>query len=326
MKVRKYAVVLISVLCLLSGCTVGDKEVVFSFTGPFTVFSIGPLSCKKTEAKVYLVNYNNIYGQLGKTDLWEGRFDTQKVEKGIKGAVIDHLSKIYSLNLYAREKDISLDEEEKTLTVQAAKEYYNSLTDMEKRETGAHLRDIRKMYEHYVLAEKVYHKLMNSVDEEVSEDEARIMDAYVLFVRDAKLARKMAVQIKNGATFERLVSSYSQGEKGIVSFGRGDYPQKVEDEAFALKDTEISKMIKTQEGYYFVQCVNKYNEELSEANKKRIIEGRKEAVIKKIREQQTKKYDSQINTKMWNRMTIVPGKELKTDSFFVTIDSYLPGS
>ncbi len=40
------------------------------------------------------------------------------------------------------------------------------------------------MYEHYALAEKVYKQLMSGVDENVSEDEARIMEANVIYVTD----------------------------------------------------------------------------------------------------------------------------------------------
>ncbi len=57
------------------------------------------------------------------------------------------------------------------------------------------------MYEHYALAEKVYKQLMSGVDENVSEDEARIMEANVIYVTDETLAKDIATQLKNGASF-----------------------------------------------------------------------------------------------------------------------------
>ncbi|MBR1634194.1 MAG: peptidylprolyl isomerase [Lachnospiraceae bacterium] len=323
MKKQKCIAVIVAAAILLSGCSVAGKTVFFSFAGPFTVFSIGPLSCGRTEAKVYLANYKNLYGRVGDTDLWNGDFDTTEVEEGVKTAAINHLSKVYSLDLYARENDIELDEDEKNQVAAAAKEYTDSLSETDVDATGANLGSIRKMYEHYALAEKVYSMLMDSVDEEVSEDEARIMDAYVLYVTDKKTYRRLAKQIKNGATFERLVSSFSEGDKGEVSFGRGTYPEEVEEVAFALEDDEISDGIETDDGYYFVQCIDKYNEELSEENKKKIIAGRKEDLVQNIVSDQYDKYDSQINTKLWERMHIETKDDVQTDSFFVTIENYL---
>lgn len=323
MKKRKLIAAIVVAASLLSGCTVAGKQIFFSFMGPFTVFSMGPLSCGRTEAKVYLANYKNLYGKVGETDLWDGEFDTDEVEAGLKTAAMNHLTKVYSLDLYARENDITLDDEEKNKVAAAAKEYADSLSEEDKKATGADLGKIRKMYEHYALAEKVYSMLMDSVDEEVSEDEARIMDAYILYVTDKKTYRKLTKQIQNGATFERLVSTYSEGDKGEVSFGRGTYPEAVEEVAFVLEDGEISDGIKTDDGYYFVQCIDKYNEELSEENKKKIIAGRKADLVETIVSDQHGKYDSQINVKLWERTHIDDGDEVRTDSFFATIENYL---
>ena len=57
---------LICLLCvsfLLTGCKIGNKEVIVSNTlNNRQVFRIGNVSCGLKEAKVYLVNYQNIYG------------------------------------------------------------------------------------------------------------------------------------------------------------------------------------------------------------------------------------------------------------------------
>ena len=308
--------------CLLCGCSIGGRQVFFSFSGPFTVFTIGPLSCGKTEAKVYLANYKNLYEKVGETDLWNGKFDVSGVGDGIRTAAINHLSEVYLLDLYAKENDIVLDEVEKKQVALAAKEYLESLDEGEQKALGVSLRNIRKMAEHYALAEKVYAQLMDSVDEEVSEDEARIMDAYVLYITDKKLYKKLAVQIKNGATFERLVSTYSEGDKGLVSFGRNTYPKAVEKKAFALEDDEISQGIKTDDGYYFVQCIDKYNEELSEENKKKIIAARKEELLRTIVSDQQEQYNSQINERLLKRIP-VETDDVKTDSFFSVMEEHL---
>ena len=64
---------LICLLCfsfLLTGCKIGNKEVIVSNTlNNRQVFRIGNVSCGLKEAKVYLVNYQNIYGTAGMAPL-----------------------------------------------------------------------------------------------------------------------------------------------------------------------------------------------------------------------------------------------------------------
>ncbi|MBQ9631943.1 MAG: peptidylprolyl isomerase [Lachnospiraceae bacterium] len=320
---RMKRLVLLAAVCLLCGCTIGGKEVFFSIENPFTVFSIGPLSCGIKETRVYLANYKNIYGTVGMTDLWSEDFDMTDIEEGIRRSAIYHLSRVYSLDLYARESGIVLDDNEKSRIATAAREYYESLNDEERRQTGVHLHDIRRMYEHYVLAEKVYFEMMKSVDEEVSEDEARIMDALVLYVRSENTIQKIRRQLDKGEDFEALLSRYSEGEKGEVSFGRGTYPKKVEQVAFTLEDGEVSESIAARDGYYIIKCTQKYDEALSEENKNRIIEERKQEVFRKIIKEQSDKYYSRINTRLVDKIHIDLDSSIHTDSFFSTIEAQL---
>ena len=216
---KRITALIMAMVFLLCGCTIDDRQVFFSLTGPFTVMSIGPLSCNKAEARVYYVNYKNLYDTVGETDLWSGDFDLDEVEEGIFKAAINHLCKVYVLNLYAREADITLDYAQKNAVATAARQYEESLSEQERKKLGINSKNLKRMVERYALAENVYTQLMDTVDEEVSEDEARIMDAYVLYTTDKKLFKKLGVQIRNGATFERLVATYSEQDKGVVSFG-----------------------------------------------------------------------------------------------------------
>ena len=62
---------------LLTGCKIGNKEVIVSNTlNNRQVFRIGNVSCGLKEAKVYLVNYQNIYGTAYGLDLWQHDLET----------------------------------------------------------------------------------------------------------------------------------------------------------------------------------------------------------------------------------------------------------
>lgn len=313
---------LAAVLC--TGCTIGERRIYFaSKTSSHEVFKIGDLACPQEEAKVYLANYKNLYGNVYGTSLWNEAYDTKAMEGSIKDAVIDHLTKVYVLNVYAQQKEITLSDSEKEKTEKAAKAYYDSLNKAERKYTGASKKEIREMYEHYALAEKVYLQLMDSVDSNVSEDEARVMEANVLFVTDDALASEIAVKLKNGATFERIASSYNEGDSIRTVFGRNTYAKEVDDVVFQLENGEVSEKIKTKGGYYFFECINKYNEELSEENKTKIVEQRQKQAMDDVISTVEKECYSHFNQKRWEKISVSSSADVTTNTFFTTLDSFI---
>lgn len=309
---------------LFTGCSVGKRQIYFdSKSGRGDVFKIGELSCPKEEAKVYLANYKNLYGNLYGTDLWTEEYDTGAMEDSIKDAVLSHLTKVYALNLYAMQQGITLSDAEKEEVDKAAKAYYDSLNRKEKSYTGASKSDVQQMYARYALAEKMYVSLMESVDGNVSEDEARVIDAYVLMVKNEKLADKIDKKIKNGVSFDRLASSYNELDSMKATFGRGTYEKAIEDVVFSLDNDEVSSKITTEDGYYFFQCRNKYNEQLSEENKLVIVEQRQKQAMEDVKSAIEKEYYSHFNTKLWDKISAPTSSEVTTNSFFSTLDSYM---
>ena len=293
-------------------------------SGRRTVFKIGDMKCSKKEALLYLLNEKNIYGSVDGVNLWNKNFDTDTMTGSIKDLTIEHLTKVYVLNLYAKEQEIVLTESEKKACEDAAKEYYSSLNSAERSFTGVRKKDVEQAYEKYALASKVYKELMNSVDEEVSEDEARVMEAYVLFVTDKNEAKEIQGMIDYGYTFERLAATYTELDTYQVTFARGEYPKEIDEVVFNLDTDEVSTAISANDGYYFFQCLDKYNEELSEANKEVIIEKRRKQVLDDIVSDLEEKNFSDMNTKLWNDIVFTDDvSELTSATFFSTLNKYL---
>ncbi len=66
------------------------------------------------------------------------------MEESIKDAVISHLTKVYSLDMYAQTKEIELSEEEKDKVTQAAETYYKSLNRTERNTPGRPKRTLQR--------------------------------------------------------------------------------------------------------------------------------------------------------------------------------------
>jgi foldase protein PrsA len=165
---------------------------------------------------------------------------------------------------------------------------------------------------------------MDSVDEEVSEDEARVMEAFVLFVSDEAKANEIQSMIDYGYTFERLASTYTELDSYQVTFGRGEYAQEIDDVVFNLDTDEVSSAIPADGGYYFFQCLDKYDEELSEANKEVIIDNRRKQVLNEIVSDLEERYFSDMNTKLWSEIDFPEDvSELTSADYFKTLNEYL---
>lgn len=309
---------------MLTGCRVGDTEVVLSSDFPRDqVFRINDESCSLAEAKVFLTNYQNIYGTVYGVNLWEHDFEENSLEQYVKDLTISQLAQIISMDFLAQEQEISLTEEELLSVAEAAKAYYASLSKAEIDYMGVDEACIAKLYRQYGLANKLYASLTVGINAEVSDDEARVMEARQIYVTSQEDAQAVEKGLEDGADFLTMAGTYNEAKTIDITFGRGELPPEVEKAAFALKTEEISGKIAVGDGeYYFIECLNNYNPELTEANKKVILERRRKESFDDVYEAFVTTLSSELNEELWNSVHVEASEEIQTDSFFETYAKY----
>lgn len=316
----------VCVLCmslLLGGCRIGNREIVVS--GTLTdkqVFKINKTACGLKEARVYLTNYQNIYGTAYGIDLWKHDFGENSLEKYVKDITLEKLAYVVTMDLLAESQGVALTEEEMAQAGEAAKEYYASLSQEEIEYLGVTESDILEYYSHYALARKLYQSLTSSVNEEVSDDEARVIEMMQIFVRDGTKASEVAARLENGDDFASVANNYNQLSAIQVTVSRDELPEEVEQVAFQLDDGEISGKIETDGGYYFVKCLNKYNEELTEANKSNIVEKREKEAFDDVYNTYVFGLSSDLNQELWENLELDTSGTISTDSFFEVFEKY----
>lgn len=306
----------------LSGCTVDGKQVFFQVIPSVnTVFRIGSLSCSKKTAAVYLANYHNIYGVAGDIDLWDADLNIDRLEENIDKACLHRLSMVYALNVYAEEHDITLNSQEKDLVEKAASKYMDTLSAADKSGLDVSEKDIRKMYEKEAVASKVYKSIVSKADDEVSDDEARVMDAVVItFAAGSEdKADKAEDELDAGNDIQLVAKKYSTDKKTSVTIDKSSWPDEVVSTAFDLEDGEYSVPVKSGNSLYIIYCVSKYDEEKSEENRDKIIDSRKQKVLDGIISAQNKKDYSSIDQDEWKSVTKSLDDKITTDSFFETL-------
>lgn len=312
----------------LTGCTIGNTEIVWNTNsvGRKHVFSINGNKCTKEEARLYLCNYQNILGHAYGIDLWAYDYSKmdkeQTLEEYVKDVTLSELASIMCMAQLAEQQELTLTEEELEKVSKATDEYYESLTREEIMYIGLDRNELKNFYEKYAIAQKLYGNLTQGVNEEVSDDEARVMRIQQIFVKSEAVAQQVQQKLTNGEKFDSLASNYN--EAGLIekNLARGEYPEAVDEVAFRLDNDEQSQMITTDEGYYFIKCINKYDEELTEANKANII-------VKRRKEQFDDKYielvetsQFELNERVWDSIEIDTSGKITTDSFFVVYEKY----
>lgn len=312
----------------LTGCTIGNTEIVLNTNsvGRKQVFSINGEKCTKEEARLYLCNFQNIYGYAYGINLWE--YDYSQMEEGttledyVKDVTLTELANIMCMEQLAKQQELSLTAEEKENVEKAAEEYYESLSKEERSYIGLDKKDLKNYYERYALAQKLYRLLTQGVNEEVSDDEARVMRIQQIYVKTEQKALEVQQKLANKEKFESLATSYNEAEVIEKNLARGEYPEVVDNVVFHLDNDETSEMIVTEDGYYFIKCLNKYDEELTEANKENIIvKRRKEQFDDKFMEfVETSQFE--LNEKVWEEIKVDTSGTIKTDSFFETYEKY----
>lgn len=328
---KRIGVLIITVALLsgiLSGCTIGNTEFVLDMNnvGRNDVFSINGIDCTKEEVRLYLCNYQNLYGHEYGIDLWQHDFggipEEETLEYYVKEVTLAELANIFCMNQLAEASEITLTDEEMELVSKAADEYYASLSKEELKFMGMDKGELKEFYKKYAIAQKLYNTLTQGVNEEVSEDEARVVLIQQIFVKDEATAKAVVQKLNDGADFGSLASNYNEAESIEIHLPRGTYPDAVDNIVFNLDNDEISGMIETEDGYYFIKCLDKYVEDLTEANKQNIIVQRRKEQFDDVFQEFIENSDFDLNERVWESIVVDTSGVITTDSYFEVYDKY----
>lgn len=308
---------------LLTGCKIGGKEIVFELGSDNDyVFSVGESKCSQKQARLFLCNYQNLYGNAYGVNLWDYDFEGDSLEEYVKNITLDELTKIVCMDIVSQEQEIALTEKEHKQVKKAAEEYYKSLNDDELSYMKVSQSDVVEIYENYALAEKLYKNLTEGVNTEVSDDDARVIRIQQICVSDKKNADAVSEKLAAGEEFETVAGEYSTCTTSQLTVSRGELPEELEEVAFELANDEISQAVKTTGGYYFIKCINKFEEDLTEANKVNILNQREKEQFNDVYEDFVGNAVFYLNEDVWNEIKIDKSLDIKTDSFFEIYDKY----
>ena len=330
----------------VTSCGGGGNGTRVVFTTGFDkdeVFRIGSASCSASEVMVYLTNTQNQYESVYGMEVWNVALDGLTLEENVKESVLAKIAQIKTMYLLAQSKDVTLDKQEQEQVRLASEEYFRSLNDREKELMGVDLKTIQQLYTEYAMADKVYRYIIQDVNPEISDDEARIITVQHILIRTyttsdggekvpftdnlkqavyekAMEIRELAVNGEND--FVDLASRYSEDSTITYSFGKGEMDPEFEKAAFELETGEISQVVESESGYHIIKCISTFDREQTDISKQEIVEERRREVFGQEYDEFVDTLVRNLNTKLWEEITLIHDSEVTTSEFFEIYAKY----
>ena len=330
----------------VTSCGGGGNGTRVVFTTGFDkdeVFRIGSASCSASEVMVYLTNTQNQYESVYGMEVWNVALDGLTLEENVKETVLAKIAQIKTMYLLAQSKDVTLDKQEQEQVRLASEEYFRSLNDREKELMGVDLKTIQQLYTEYAMADQVYRYIIQDVNPEISDDEARIITVQHILIRTyttsdggekvpftdnlkqavyekAMEIRELAVNGEND--FVDLASRYSEDSTITYSFGKGEMDPEFEKAAFELETGEISQVVESESGYHIIKCISTFDREQTDISKQEIVEERRREVFGQEYDEFVDTLVRNLNTKLWEEITLIHDSEVTTSEFFEIYAKY----
>lgn len=340
------AMVVILAAGMMTGCRKGENEAGVSLLPGFgsnELFRVGSVSCSVPEYMVYLVNTQKQYEQVFGGEIWDVALGEMTLEENVKDTVLAKIAQIKTMSMLAGERGIEISQEQESLVQAAAAEYFGSLDEAEIAVLAVSQEQIAGLYREYALADMVYQQIIDSVDPEISDEEARTitvdqihMKTYTIDSQGTRMefSAGMKAEVEedmydilefateDGRDFTELSNKYNEADIMRWSFRRGEVDPLVEEAAFALATDEISDVIETKDGYYLLKCVSTHDKEQTDANKQLIIQQRKNETFGKEYDAYVENLSKKLNEKLWQSIELVQDNSVNTNDFFEIYEDY----
>lgn len=309
-----------------SGCQIGDDRVTIRREmADDEVFVIDGKTCTLPAMKLLLLNNMNLHGESYGIDLLhnEDLKVQKKFEQYVKKISMDEATRVYSMVALADEQKVTLTDEQKELAQWAGEECFRSLTDAEVEYLDISQEEVEDIYEKYALANELYQSLVQDVNEEVSDDEARVMEIRQIYTTDEDQAKCALADLEAETEFSTVAANYNEADQITLTLQRGMLPQEAETVAFSMDNGEISDLIRTDQGYYIFCCDNKYDEEQTQIHKEDIVGQRKREAFHAIYDPFLETLQSKLNESVWADVSIRDMEQFSYADFYVTYEKYL---
>ncbi|KIR03429.1 Foldase protein PrsA precursor [Lachnospiraceae bacterium TWA4] len=311
-------IVILAMICLCR-CTNKQVKLTVGLSGN-QLFKVGDQVCTKEEALVYATAQKKLIEDAYGNGIWKVSTEDIRVEDYVKNSLKDFLAQEKCIHQMAIDHSIVLAQQEELLARSCANQYMEELTENEKSQLKITDEQITKIYEEYILVQKVESELTKDKVAQISDNDARVMQANVLKLDKSddnkKLAQTVLKRVQSGEKFEELAKRYTKLEEVSQKISRNQYETEFDEVAFTLTDGQISNIIETDSAYYIISCIKSYDKEATKAHKAEMEQTNKKEVFDSIYKEYVDKLNAQFNGSVWNDLNLEDIPLLEKADFF----------
>jgi len=327
-------VILILLCFLLSACSLPSKIVFSMGLGKNDVFYVDDVYASKNEFMVYLLSDIVKYEESFDRDIWEYTDYDESLEAGIKSTALERLARIKTMYKLARSNEIVLSDDENDRVREVTNTFYENLgTNRNTFFDELDIEDVYNMYYEYALANKLYVGIIQNINPEISDDEARMVTVLQMTIEKSgeetdegtpvNRANSAVSALSEGNDFLSVANKYGDYGAEQKAYGQYNTEDEIADVVFELDSGEISKLIETDSRYYIFKCINMLDREETDANKLRIIELRRDEAFALEYDEYASKLARQLNEKIYKKIKIpyeewsaIPDEDTEKFDFF----------
>ena len=177
------------------------------------------------------------------------------------------------------------------------------------------------IYEKYLLSNKVYSAIVDNVDVEISDAEAKVIKVESIYKKDLSQIQTLMEQINAGGDFKTIAAENTEADQVEYQFGRGDMVTEFEDAAFALSNGQVSGIVQTEEGYYIIKCVNDYMESETQVNKQKILKEYQMKVFNETYQPFVEKMSLEFNDNVWKTFSVENMEHINVNNFYKCLEN-----
>lgn len=265
-----------------------------------SVLRVGEEDVTYREVLIYILQIKNKYEpSLGEAVWSYTPAGGEEFAKTAKKEILDQITETKIVKQQAKELGIELGADEVDEVAVSTQEYLSKITKEDQERYGITQEMVQKVLEENYLYQKVYNIATNEVDTNISDDAAKQIKVQMIKVltegededntkiemdeKEKQAAKKRAENLKKQAEKEKDFAVYAAANSDVstveFTFGKGDYPE-FEQQAFALKQGQISDVIETSNGYVILKLVSAFDENATKEKKEEIIEEERDKVFK----------------------------------------------
>lgn len=337
MKIKKMITVVLSgILCasfVISGC--GKKEV-----NPDAV--VATLNGKEIKlglanfiAQYQAVTYDAYYSAyMGGAAMWSQDYsgDGNTMEDMVKEQVMDTIETNYLLEEHMADYKVEITDEEAEAIKEAAADFMENNEPAAIERMTASEEIVAEMLRLDTIQKKMYNAIIAEVDTEVSDEEAaqKTFSYYNITLPEEATEnvesteavaqeqeteaqetelKEYATQVAEAAKedFDAVADTYAQSER-TYSYGEDEesFAKEVITETDQLKEGEISDLIETEDGqYYVIRLDSEFDETATESKKQEIISERQNDHYKEVCDGYKEDADWSVKESVWKNVTFI---------------------